>query len=116
MLQVEKTGLATGDDDANGVIKGYLVFTYAYNSMLANTDSINTKYADLVGETIQKKTTPLFEKIRMINVVEGQLDLVSYQMPIKVFAIRQHILVLAVMKIPTLWEIMEMVFQHPPQM
>ena len=88
LLQVEKTGLAAGDDDANGVIKGYLVFTYAYNSMLANTDSINTKYADLVGETIQKKTTPLFEKIRMINVVEGQLDLVSYQMPIKVFAIQ----------------------------
>lgn len=57
LLQVEKTGLAAGDDDANGVIKGYLVFTYAYNSMLANTDSINTKYADLVGETIQKKTT-----------------------------------------------------------
>lgn len=88
LLQVEKTGLAAGDDDANGVIKGYLVFTYAYNSMLANTDSINTKYADLVGETIQKKTTPLFEKIRMINVVESQLDLVSYQMPIKVFAIQ----------------------------
>lgn len=88
LLQVEKTGLAAGDDDANGVIKGYLVFTYAYNSMLANTDSLNTKYADLVGETIQKKTTPFFEKIRMINVVEGQLDLVSYQMPIKVFAIQ----------------------------
>lgn len=88
LLQVEKTGLVAGDDDANGVIKGYLVFTYAYNSMLANTDSINTKYADLVGETIQKKTTPLFEKIRMINVVESQLDLVSYQMPIKVFAIQ----------------------------
>ena len=103
MLQVEKTGLAAGDDDANGVIKGYLVFTYAYNSMLKPIqNSINTKYADLVGETIQKKTTPLFEKIRMINVVEGQLDLVSYQMPIKVFTIQAAHTGFRVMKIPTL--------------
>ena len=88
LLQVEKTGLAAGDDNANGLIKGYLVFTYSYNSMLANTDAINDKYSALIGVTIQKQTTPLFDKIRMINVIEGQLDLVTYQMPIKVFAIQ----------------------------
>lgn len=41
LLKVEKTALAEGDDDADGVIKGYLVFTYSYNSMLAHTDGIN---------------------------------------------------------------------------
>lgn len=88
LLQVEETALADGDDDADGVIKGYLVFTYAYNSMLANTDAVSEKYKELVGTTIVKQTTPLFDKIRMINVVEGQLDLTTYQMPIKVFAIQ----------------------------
>ena len=88
LLQVETTNLSAGDDDADGVIQGYLVFTYSYNSMLANTDKVSEKYQELVGTTIVKQTTPLFDKIRMLNVIEGQLDLVTYQMPIKVFAIQ----------------------------
>lgn len=88
LLQVEKTALAASDDTANGTIKGYLVFTYSYNSMLANTNKVNAKYQELVDVTISGKTTPLFDKIRMINIVEDQLDLATYQMPIKVFAIQ----------------------------
>lgn len=55
-------------------VDGYLKFTYSFNTMLANTDAVNPKYAALIGQVLTNKTTPLFEKIRVVNCMEGQLD------------------------------------------
>lgn len=53
-------------------VSAYRVYTYAYNKVL------------LEGET----TKPLFEKIRFINVIEGELDETVLAMPIHAFAIQ----------------------------
>lgn len=59
----------TGAEDP---ILHYNVYTYSYNKVL------------LEGET----TEPLFEKVRLINVIEGELDEATLPMPIKAFAIQ----------------------------
>lgn len=88
LLKTETTGRAEGDPKE---IEGYVVYTYAYNSMVADTND------KLVKDTFEKyitdhvlvdKTTSLFAKVRLINCVEGQLDNVKMQVPIKTFAIQ----------------------------
>ena len=89
LLRVEDISVnAITDASYKNGVEGYLVFTYAYNSMIANTDVINDKYASLVNQVIVKKTTPLFNKVRTINCLEGQLDGIEYKTPIKAFAIQ----------------------------
>lgn len=56
--------------------------------MLANTDAVNPKYAALIGQVLTNKTTPLFEKIRVVNCMEGQLDGKEYYIPVKAYAIQ----------------------------
>ena len=58
--------------EADTQISHYHVYTYAYNKVL------------LEGET----TKPLFEKVRLLNMLEGELDESSLTMPIKAFAIQ----------------------------
>lgn len=58
--------------DANLPVTHYRVYTYAYNKVL------------LEGET----TKPLFEKVRLLNVIEGELDQMQLDMPVKAFAIQ----------------------------
>ena len=62
----------TTQTDASDPVTRYNVYTYSYNKVL------------LEGET----TEPLFEKVRMINVIEGELDSVKLEIPIKAFAIQ----------------------------
>ena len=69
-------------------VDGYLKFTYSFNTMLANTDAVNPKYAALIGQVLTNKTTPLFEKIRVVNCMEGQLDGKEYYIPVKAYAIQ----------------------------
>lgn len=69
-------------------VDGYLKFTYSFNTMLANTDAVNPKYAALSGQVLTNKTTPLFEKIRVVNCMEGQLDGKEYYIPVKAYAIQ----------------------------
>ena len=89
LLKVEDISVdAITDASYKNGVEGYLVFTYAYNSMIANTDAINDRYVSLVDQVIVKKTTPLFNKVRVINCLEGQFDGIEYKMPIKAFAIQ----------------------------
>lgn len=89
LLRVEDIPVEDIKDSAytNGV-DGYLVFTYAYNSMLANTDAIESTYDSLVGSVIVEQTTPLFNQVRTVNCIEGQLTGIEFKMPIKAFAIQ----------------------------
>lgn len=58
--------------DVTAPISRYRVYTYSYNKVLQE------------GET----TKPLFEKVRLLNVIEGELDETELTMPIKAFAIQ----------------------------
>lgn len=69
-------------------VDGYLKFIYSFNAMLANTDAVHLKYAALIDQVLMDKTTPLFEKIRVVNCMEGQLDGNEYYIPIKAYAIQ----------------------------
>lgn len=55
-----------------GAVKRYNVYTYSYNSVLEQGDV----------------TTALFSKVRMMNVIEGELDNTVLEMPIKAYAIQ----------------------------
>ncbi|HBA63834.1 MAG TPA: hypothetical protein DCZ20_08260 [Lachnospiraceae bacterium] len=88
LLRTEITGPAKGDAKQ---IKGYVVYTYSYNSMLADTDhaTVKKKYAEAMAKgRIVKATISLFEQVRMLNCIEGQLEDVTMQMPVKAFAIQ----------------------------
>lgn len=88
LIKTETTKRAEGDPKE---VEGYVVYTYSYNSMLADTEDkiVAEKYAKYIsGKVLVPKTTSLFEKVRLINCVEGQLDKVKLQVPIKTFAIQ----------------------------
>ena len=88
LLKTELTERAEGDPEQ---VKGYVVYTYAYNSMVADTEDVLVKesYGKYITDNVLvSKTTSLFEKVRLINCVEGQLDKVKLQVPIKTFAIQ----------------------------
>lgn len=89
LLSVEQILAEDIKDSAyNKNVEGYLIFTYAYNSLIANTSKMETRFQNLKGTVITNKTTPLFNKVRTVNCIEGQLDGVEYKMPIKAFAIQ----------------------------
>lgn len=88
LLKTELTDRAEGDPEQ---VKGYVVYTYAYNSMIADTEDklVKETYGQSIADNVLvSKTTALFEKVRLINCVEGQLDKVKLQVPIKTFAIQ----------------------------
>lgn len=88
LLKTETTGRAKGDPEC---VKGYVVYTYAYNSMIADTEDklVKDTYGKYItNKVLVAKTTSLFEKVRLINCVEGQLDKAKLQVPIKTFAIQ----------------------------
>lgn len=88
LLKTELTERAEGDPEQ---VKGYVVYTYAYNSMVADTEDalVKESYGKYITDNVLvSKTTSLFEKVRLINCVEGQLDKVKLQVPIKTFAIQ----------------------------
>lgn len=88
LLKTEVTGRSDGDPKE---VEGYVVYTYAYNSMIADTaDKLvkDTFKEQIAGKVLVSKTTSLFAKVRLINCVEGQLDKVKLQVPIKTFAIQ----------------------------
>lgn len=89
LLSVEDVSMdQIKDNEFSQNVSGYLVFTYAYNSMIANTDKMAERFEALVGKVIFDKTTPLFNQVRTVNCIEGQLDGVEYKMPIRAFAIQ----------------------------
>lgn len=59
-------------EGAEAPVSHYRVYTYSYNKVL------------LEGET----TKPLFDKVRLLNVIEGELDQTKLSMPVKAFAIQ----------------------------
>lgn len=58
--------------EGDAPISYYRVYTYSYNKVL------------LEGET----TKPLFEKVRLLNFMEGELEQSVFNMPIQAFAIQ----------------------------
>lgn len=56
----------------SGAVKRFNVYTYAYNSVLEQGDV----------------TKALFSKVRMMNVIEGELDNAVLEMPVKAYAIQ----------------------------
>lgn len=72
-------------------VQGYVVYTYAYNSMVADVSDklVKEKFKEQIADKVLvPKTTSLFTKVRLINCVEGQLDKVKLQVPVKTFAIQ----------------------------
>lgn len=88
LLKTELTARAAGDPEE---VEGYVVYTYAYNSMIADTEDqlVKDTFAGYIADKVLvSKTTSLFAKVRLINCVEGQLDEVKLQVPVKTFAIQ----------------------------
>lgn len=88
LLKTETTGRAKDDPKE---VEGYVVYTYAYNSMVADTADplVKETFGKYIADNVLvPKTTSLFAKVRLINCVEGQLDKVTLQVPVKTFAIQ----------------------------
>lgn len=88
LIHTESTDAAQGDPPQ---VQGYVVYTYSYNSMLADTElaSVKEKYKGYISKgTLANQTVSLFDKVRMINCIEGQLEGAALQIPVKAFAIQ----------------------------